>query len=134
MNLFNRVLALFHVKFACILAIRYLVFRWELCKGCVWESVKKTQVVCIQRSLVTDSRLATHQNATRVKHAGNWRVTTAGVLHDKKYNLAKQLSRDSNLWLIPLARLSRQNALLCRKMTFHIPHVHYYKYPYTHEM
>ena len=33
LNLFNHVLALFHAKFACNLAIRYPVFRWELCKG-----------------------------------------------------------------------------------------------------
>ena len=31
-------------------------------------------------------------------------------------------------------RLSHQNALFCKKMTFHISHVHYYKYPYTQEM
>ena len=35
LNLFNHVLALFHIKFTCILAIRYPVFRWELCKGSV---------------------------------------------------------------------------------------------------
>ena len=35
LNLFNHVMALFHAKFACNLAIRYPVFRWELCKGCV---------------------------------------------------------------------------------------------------
>ena len=35
LNLFNHVLALFHAKFACNLAIRYPVFRWELCKGSV---------------------------------------------------------------------------------------------------
>ena len=34
LNLFNHVLALFHIKFACILAIRYPIFRWESCKGC----------------------------------------------------------------------------------------------------
>jgi len=33
LNLFNHVLALFCAKFACKLAIRYPVFRWELCKG-----------------------------------------------------------------------------------------------------
>ena len=32
------------------------------------------------------------------------------------------------------SQVSRQNALFCKKMTFHIPHVSYYKYPYTHEM
>ena len=31
------------------------------------------------------------------------------------------------------SRVSRQNALFCRKMTFHISHIPYYKYPYTHE-
>ena len=31
-------------------------------------------------------------------------------------------------------RLSHQNALFCKKMTFHIPHVLYYKYLYTYEM
>ena len=35
LNLFNHVLVLFCAKFACNLAIRYLVFRWELCKGSV---------------------------------------------------------------------------------------------------
>ena len=55
LNLFNHVLILFYTNFACILAIRYHVFRWELCKDCVWENVKKTQVVCIQRSLAIGS-------------------------------------------------------------------------------
>ena len=35
LNLFNHVLSLFIAKFACILAIRYSVFKWELCKGCM---------------------------------------------------------------------------------------------------
>ena len=35
LNLFNHVLALFHAKFSCNLAIRYPVFRWDLCKGSV---------------------------------------------------------------------------------------------------
>ena len=48
LNLFNHVLALFRAKFACNLAIRYPVFMWELCKGNVWESVKKAQEVCTQ--------------------------------------------------------------------------------------
>ena len=33
LNLFNHMLALFRAKFACNLAIRYPIFRWELCKG-----------------------------------------------------------------------------------------------------
>ena len=56
LNLFNHVLALFRTKFACNLAIRYLVFKWELCKGCVWVSVKKFKNMCIWRFLATRSR------------------------------------------------------------------------------
>ena len=48
LNLLNHVLALFRAKFACNLAIRYPVFKWEFCKDSVWESVKKTQDVCTQ--------------------------------------------------------------------------------------
>ena len=55
MNLFNHVLALFRAKFACNLAIRYPIFRWDLFKGCVSKNVKKTQDVCNQRSLATGS-------------------------------------------------------------------------------
>ena len=71
LNLFNYVLVLFCAKFACNLAIRYPVFRWELCKGNVWESVKKAQEVCTQeepRDWI--SRLTSRQNGTCVKHAG----------------------------------------------------------------
>ena len=71
LNLFNHVLTLFHAKFACNLAIRYPIFRWELCKGSVRKSMKKAQEVCTQeepRDWI--SRLASHQNGTRVKHLG----------------------------------------------------------------
>jgi len=56
LKLFNHVLDLFRAKFACILAFRYPVFRWELCKSCMWESVKKFKRVCIWRFLATRSR------------------------------------------------------------------------------
>ena len=46
LNLFNHVLTLFRVKFACNLAIRYLVFRWELCKdSCVRECEENSRCV-----------------------------------------------------------------------------------------
>ena len=85
-NLFNHVLALFRAKFSCNLVIRYPIFRWELCKGCVWESVKKTQDVCTQEEprnwilrLASDWQVA--KGGTRVKHVGemkghdNWSTT-----------------------------------------------------------
>ena len=59
---------------------------------------------------------------------------TAKALQDQMNSLAKQLARDSNSRLVPFARLGRQNALFGWKLTFRIPHIHHYKYPYTHEM
>ena len=46
LNLINHALALFHDKFACNIALRNIVFRWESCKGSVWESVKKCSRQC----------------------------------------------------------------------------------------
>ena len=61
LNLFNHVLVLFRAEFACNLAIRYPVFRWDSCKDSVQNSVNK--------SCEWISRLASGQNGTRVKHA-----------------------------------------------------------------
>ena len=54
-------MALFRVKFACILAISNPVFRWESCKGSVWRI---TQVCAKKKGLVGGSRL----QATRMMH------------------------------------------------------------------
>ena len=62
---------------------------------------------------------------------GSWRVTTVGALQDKASSLTRQLAHDSNSWLIPIARLSCQNALFDWNLTFRNPHTHHYKYPYT---
>ena len=98
LNLFNHVLALFRAKFACILAIRYLVFRWESCKSCVWECVKKTQDVCKSKeSRDWISQLASHQSGTCVKHVGNWRVTTIGALQDKNIQSGQAVSSQLKL-------------------------------------
>ena len=49
---------------------------------------------------------------------GSWRVTTAGALQDKTSSLARQLARDSNSWLVPVVRLSSQNALFDENQFF----------------
>ena len=131
LNLFNHVLALFCVKFACILTIRYHVFRWESCKGCVWESVKKTQDVC-------KSKESCDWEVAKVTHVWSMQGAEGSrqLEHDRKkiYSLTRQLACNTNSRLIPVTRLSHQNALFGWNLTFHIPHIHYYKYPYTHEM
>ena len=69
LNLFNHVLALFRAKFTCNLAIRYPVFRLELCKGSVWESVKKNQVMCNSKeSRDWILQLAHNLQVTRMVH------------------------------------------------------------------
>ena len=69
--------------------------------------------------LASDSRLLTRQNATRVKHAESWRVTTAGALQDKKDSLACQLFRDSNSRLIPFASESPEHPVLQKNVFSH---------------
>ena len=55
---------------------------------------------------------------------------TVRALQDKKVQSGLAvISR-----LVPVVRMSRQKALFCRKMTFHIPHILYYKYHCTYEM
>ena len=67
--LFNNVLALFRAKFACNSVIRNPVFRWELCKGCVWENVKIWSSVCIEKhSCNWNSRLTRKWWLARIMH------------------------------------------------------------------
>ena len=55
-------MAIFRAKFACNLAISNLVFRWESCKGSVWESMKKYSSLCkIAEIRDCNSWLASHQ-------------------------------------------------------------------------
>ena len=75
-------LALFRAKFACILAIRNPVFRWESCKGSVWESVKNCLSVCKEAGTRGwTSRVARGCKppnwSTHAKHARSWSVAPA---------------------------------------------------------
>ena len=75
-------LALFRAKFACILAIRNPIFRWESCKGIVWESVKNCSSVCKEagtRSWISwVARSCKPPDwSTHAKHARSWSVAPA---------------------------------------------------------
>ena len=66
-------LALFRVKFARNLAISHPVFRWELYKSSVWESVKKYSKLCSEAGTCgwiswVARDLQTARRCTRVKH------------------------------------------------------------------
>ena len=45
LNLINHFVGFIPCQFACNSTFRNLVFRWESCKGSVWESVKKSSRV-----------------------------------------------------------------------------------------
>ena len=49
---------------------------------------------------------------------GSWRVTIVGALQDKISNLTRQLAHNSDSRLVPIARLSRQNALFDENWLF----------------
>ena len=61
LNLINHFVDFIPCQFACNSAFRNSVFRWESCKGSVWESVKKSLRVCTQQGFATGSRLASRQ-------------------------------------------------------------------------
>ena len=66
-------LALFRAKFACNLAISNPIFRWELCKSSVLESMKKCSKLCNEAGtrgwiLQMAHGLQATRRCTRVKH------------------------------------------------------------------
>ena len=80
---------LFRAKFSCILAIRNPVFRWESCKGNVWESVKNCSSVCKEagtRGWISRVFCGCKPPdwCTRAKHARSWSVVPA-VHYRKKF-------------------------------------------------
>ena len=127
-------LALFRAKFACNLAFRNLIFRWESCKGSVWESVKKCSRLCSEagtRGLISrEARsLQTAKSCTHAEHAGELNSRATWSTTRQKSRLAIKLARGLNSRLSQVARSSRQPALFLEKLTLRIPFSHQYKYP-----
>ena len=88
LNLYNHVLTLFRAKFLVFPQLDILYLGGNHARV-VCERVWRIQVCVHSRGflrldLASDSRLLTCQNATRVKHVGSWRVTTARALQEKK--------------------------------------------------
>ena len=130
-------MALFHAKFACILAIRNLVFRWESCKGSVWESVKNFSSVYKEagtRGWI--SRVACGCKppdwSTRAKHARSWSVVP--VVHYR----TKVLGWPGRLlaaWTHDSTQSRGQAARTPCLAKYDFSHffLPYYIYPYTHD-
>ena len=134
LNLINHMLALFCNKFACNIALRNPVFRWESCKGSVWESVKKCSRLCSEvgtRGWISrEARdLQAAKSCTRAEHAGELNSHASWSTTGQKSRLATQLARGLNSRLSQVARSSHQPTLFLEKLTLRILFSHQYKYP-----
>ena len=132
-------MVLFRAKFVCILAISNPVFRWESCKGSVWESVKNCLSVCKEAGTRSWILRVAHSYklpewCTRAKHAKSWSVAPAVALQDKSPRLARPFSRNLNSQLNPVTRSSRQNTLFRKIWLFAFLLTLLYIYPYTHDL
>ena len=116
-------LALFRAKFACILAISKFVFRWEACKGSVWESMKKCLKLCSEvetRSWISWEAcgLQAAKRCTRTEHARELNSHASWSTTGQKSSLAIQLARGLNSRLSQVARPSRQPVLFWKNWLF----------------
>ena len=121
-------LALFHAKFACILG--NLVFRWESCKGSVWESVKKCSRLCKKagtRDLIlwVDHSLQAARSCTRAKHAKSWSVMLTVALQDKS-QVGQAVSSQLELATQSSREAKSPDHLVWEKLTLRIPFSPYY--------
>ena len=127
-------MVLFCAKFACNLAISNHVFRWEPCKGSVWESVKKCSRLC--------SEVETHGWILRVAYGLQAARRCTWVKHAEKLNRHASYSTTGqkvqtghlvSLWLGLTTQLSRKAKLpvhfVMEKLTLRIPFLPQYKYP-----
>ena len=127
-------MVLFCAKFACNLAISNHVFRWEPCKGSVWESVKKCSRLC--------SEVETHGWILRVAYGLQAARRCTWVKHAEKLNRHASYSTTGqkvqtghlvSLWLGLTTQLSRKAKLpvhfVMEKLTLRIPNTHKYKCP-----
>ena len=123
LNLINHMLALFCNKFACNIALRNPVFRWESCKGSVWESVKKCSRLCSEAGtrgwISREARgLQAAKSCTCAERVGELNSHASWSTTGQKSRLAIQLARGLNSRLSQVARSSRQPTLFWKNWLF----------------
>ena len=134
LNLINHFVGFIPCQFACNSAFRNPVFRWESCKGSVWESVKKSSRVCNlagPRDLI--SQLAcvwqVAKVGIRVKHEKELKSHASCCTTGQK----SQASQAVSLWLEFATQSSREvkslDHYVWKKLTFRIPNTPQHKYP-----
>ena len=115
----------FRTKFACILAISNPVFRWESCKGSVWESVKNCSSLCKEVGTCSwISRVARGckppEWCTHAKDARSWSVAPAIHYKTKVLGWPAICSR-LELATQPSRKVKSLEHPVWENLTFHIP-------------
>ena len=83
---------LFRAKFASNSAFRNPIFRWESCKGSVWESVKKSLKVCKSVGLRLAHGWQVAKGCTQVKHAEELKSHASCCTTGQKSQASKAIS------------------------------------------
>ena len=121
-------MALFRIKFVCILAISNLVFRWVSCKVVCERVWRNVQNCAVKQGLVAGScewlaACKPPEDVHEWSMQRSWTVMPAVALQDKKSSLTIQLVRGLD------SRLSQVVSPLCyEKMTLRIPFSLQYEY------
>ena len=119
-------MTLFRAKFAYILAISNPVFRWESCKGSVWESVKNCSRLCketgfcswisrVAGGLQAARMLHTYQVCQKLKSRANYCTT------GQKSQAGQAISSLLELATRPSREAKSPDHPVWEKLTFHIP-------------
>ena len=119
-------MALFRAKFACILVISNPVFRWESCKGSVWESVKNCSRLCketgtrgwilrVARGLQAARMLHTCQACQKLKSR------TSYCIIGQKSQASQAICSRLELMTQPSRKVKLPEHPIWEKLTFHIP-------------
>ena len=87
-----------------------------------------------QLDLTTGSQLASRQNDTRVKHAGELKGHTSYSITGQKFQPGQTVSSRLKLMTRSSRELKSPECPIWMKLTLCNPHTLYYKYLYTHEM
>ena len=131
-------MALFRAKFASNSAFRNPVFKWKSCKGSVWDNVKK-KLKSMHSAGTRDwiSRVArgwqVAKRGTHVKHAEELKSHASCCIIGQKSQAGQAVSSRLKLTTQSSHETKSPNHSIWKKLMFHIPNTHQYKYPlYPH--
>ena len=127
-------MVLFRAKFFCNLAISNPMFRWELCKGNVWESVKKCSRLCSEagtRGWISQVArgLQAARRCTRVKHAEELNRHASYSTTGQKVQTNHLVSSQLGLTTQSSHEAKSLVHSVMEKLTLRIPFSLQYKYP-----